>query len=132
MITERGNNSSPLTTWSAQMPVQADTRGRLRVTAVQRRELVAAFVASGESLPHFARRLGLKYSTVARWVQLRRGKGRARTPRLQLVEAVVDTPPASAGPALVLHLPGGVRTEVATPRQLTLAAQLIHSLARPC
>jgi hypothetical protein len=32
------------------------------------------FERSGESLPRFARRVGVKYSTLARWVQLSRSK----------------------------------------------------------
>ena len=39
------------------VPVMADTEGRLRVTKAQRREIMAAYGRSGESLPQFARRV---------------------------------------------------------------------------
>lgn len=115
------------------LPVMADTEGRLRVTKAQRRDLLAAFGRSGESLPQFARRLGIKYSTLARWVQLSRPKHARPKPALQLLEAVVESSPAHAvGALLVLQLPGGVRVEVADEKQAVLAAALIRALEKPC
>lgn len=115
------------------VPVVADANGRLRVTKAQRREILAAFGRSGESLPPFARRVGIKYSTLARWVQLSRPKHVGRKPSLRLLEAVVESPPAPAvGALLVLQLPGGVRLEVANETQAALAASLVRALAKPC
>jgi DNA-binding transcriptional regulator YiaG len=115
------------------LPVIADTKGRLRVTKVQRRDILAAFGRSGESLPRFARRMGLKYSTLARWVQLGRPKPSGRKPRLRLLEAIVESSAATAaGPVLVLQLPGGVRVEVADEKQAVLAAVMVQALAKPC
>ena len=115
------------------LPVIADTEGRLRVTKAQRRDILAAFGRSGESLPQFARRLGIKYSTLARWVQLSRPKHARPKPSLQLLEAVVESSPAHAvGALLALQLPGGVRVEVADERQAALAAVLVRALAKPC
>jgi transposase-like protein len=116
------------------VPVTADTKGRLRVSKAQRRDILAALARSGESLPQFARRTGLKYSTLANWVQRSRGsKPSGRSPRLRLLEAVVEpSQVAAAGSALVLQLPGGVRLEVTDERQATLAAMLVRALAKPC
>jgi len=115
------------------LPVIADTKGRLRVTKAQRRDILAAFGRSGESLPRFALRIGLKYSTLARWVQLSRPKACGRKPALRLLEAIVGSSPATAPDAmLVLQLPGGVRVEVADEKQATLAATLVRALAKPC
>ena len=66
------------------LPVVVDTQGRLRVTKAQRREILAALAHSGESVPQFARRTGLKYSTLARWVQRQRPKRTGRAPRLSV------------------------------------------------
>ena len=124
-----GNESVAL----PKLPVIADTEGRLRVTKAQRREILAAFGRSGESLPRFARRIGLKYSTLARWVQRSRPKPAGPKPSLQLLEAVVASPPArAAGALLVLQLPGGVRVEVANEQQAALAAALVRALEQPC
>ena len=116
------------------LPVIADTKGRLRVTKAQRRDILAAFGSSGESLPRFARRIGLKYSTLARWVQRNRPKqSPARKPPLRLLEAIVESAPATAtGSLLVLQLPGGVRVEVADEKQAAMAAMVVRALARPC
>jgi hypothetical protein len=84
-------------------------------------------------VPQFARRTGIKYSTLARWVQDRRPKPAARPPRLRLLEAVVASAPvAAAGTALVLQLPGGTHVEVADEKQAILAAILVRALTKPC
>lgn len=113
------------------VPVTADTQGRLRVSKSQRREILAALARSGESLPQFARRTGLKYSTLARWVQIRRPQHAGRAPRLRLLEAVID-PASGTGGTLVLQLPGGVRAEVADEKQAALAALLVRALGKSC
>jgi transposase-like protein len=115
------------------LPVVADTEGRLRVTKAQRREILAAYGRSGESLPRFARRAGVKYSTLARWVQLSRSKPSDPKPSLRLLEAVVDSPPVPPTKTLlVLQLPGGVRLEVAQEQQVALAAALVRALEKSC
>ena len=116
------------------VPVTADTKGRLRITKAQRRDILSALARSGESLPRFARRTGLKYSTLANWVQhSRRAKDSGRPPRLRLLEAVVASAHvAAAGSPLVLQLPGGVHLEVADEKQAVLAASLVRALAKPC
>lgn len=103
------------------------------MTKAQRRDILAAFGRSGESLPRFAKRVGIKYSTLARWVQLNRPQPTVPKPPLQLLEAVVDSAPVDAGgTVLVLQLPGGVRLEVANETQAALAASVVRALAKAC
>jgi hypothetical protein len=118
----------------SKVTVVADTKGRLRVSKGQRRDILAALARSGESLPQFARRTGLKYSTLANWVQhSRRPKRLGRQPRLRLLEAVVEsTQVVAAVTPLVLQLPGGVHLEVADEKQAVLAAILVRALTKPC
>ncbi len=136
MITASGsdNSSAVAAAVTPKVPVTADTKGRMRVSKAQRRDILAALARSGESLPQFARRTGLKYSTLANWVQRSRGsKPSRRPPRLRLLEAVVEPSQVSAaGSALVLQLPGGVRLEVADESQVALAARLVQALAKSC
>lgn len=75
-IATSGSDNSPISAAAVmpKVPVMADTQGRLRVAKAQRRDILAAFGNSGESLPRFARWIGLKYSTLARWVQRNRPK----------------------------------------------------------
>jgi len=135
MITASGsdNSSDAGSAVLPKLPVIADTKGRVRVTKAQRRDILAALARSGESLPRFARRIGLKYSTLARWVQVSRAKPVGRKPALRLLEALVESAPvAAAGTVLVLQLPGGGRVEVADEKQAALAAMLVRALAKPC
>jgi len=116
---------------AAKLPVHLDTKGRLRVSQAQRRDILAALTRSGESLPRFAARTGLKYSTLARWVQHdRRRQPPGRKPAVRLLEAVVR-PPAPA-PALLVHLPGGARVELRAASQVPLMAALVRALEQPC
>ena len=136
MITTSGSDNSSVAPGAAlpKLPVTADTKGRLRVSKAQRRDILSALVRSGEGLPQFARRTGLKYSTLANWVKHSRGGKRSgRQPRLRLLEAVVESPPAAAsGTLLVLQLPVGVRVEVADEKQAALAAMVVRELSKPC
>jgi len=136
MITTSGSDNSSVASAVVmpKLPVVADTKGRLRVSKAQRRDILATLARSGESLPQFARRTGLKYSTLANWVQKSsRSKRSGRQPRVRLLEAVVETSQVAAtGTALVLQLPGGVRVEVADEKQAVLAALLVRALTKSC
>lgn len=113
------------------LPVTVDTRGRVRVTPEQRRQLLAEFARSGESAPSFARRLGLKYSTFAAWIlRARRSRRSPAKPPLRLLEAVV-TPTATNLP-LVLQLPGGARVELRDASHLPLVVALVRALEKSC
>jgi len=135
MITARGadHSSEVLAAVLPKLPATVDTQGRLRVSTAQRREILAVLARSGESLPQFARRTGLKYATLARWVQRNRPKRLGQPPQLRLLEAMVaPTPATGTDPRLVLQLPGGVRVEVTDEKQVTLAASLVRALTQPC
>ena len=91
--------------------------------------------AAGVSAVQFAQRAGLKYSTLAGWLQrYRRSKPVGRAQPVRMLEAVVD--PAQGGPppsSLTLHLPGGAQMEVGNGAQAALAAELVRALAQgPC
>src|SRR5271154_5922365 len=98
MITTSGSDNSTVASGAVlpKLPVLADTKGRLRISKAQRRDILTALIRSGEGLPQFARRTGLKYSTLANWVKHSRGGKRSgRQPRLRLLEAVVDPSPVT-------------------------------------
>jgi transposase-like protein len=128
MITTRGAENAPAA--QPQLPVALDTRGRVRVTKEQRQVILAELARSGASLPKFAQRTGLKYSTLAAWVaRARRAKRSISPPPLRLLEAVVSPPTPLA---LQVQLPGGARLEIQEVSQVSLAAALVHALAKPC
>ncbi len=117
------------------VPVTVDTKGRIRASKEQRRAILAKFERSGVSAAQFAMLTGLKYSTLAGWLQrYRRTKPPARARQVRLLEAVAAAPGTGGqNPAvLVLALPGGVRLEVVDERQAALAAVLVRALAKAC
>ena len=109
-------------------------------TPVDRREtLLAEFDRSGLSGKQFARLSGIKYSTFAYWLQCRKRRSvspssKIGPPRQQVawLEAVVQQGMPSGGTALMLHLPGGVRAELASPQHIHLAAALVRALEKSC
>ena len=119
------------------VPVTLDTQGRVRASKEQRRLILVEFERSGGSAARFAKQTGLKYSTLAGWLQrYRRAKPQGRAPQARLLEAVVEpTPPKPGAPnqgVLVLELPGGAHVEIRDVKQAALAAALVGELARSC
>jgi transposase-like protein len=108
-----------------------DSKGRVRASKEQRRVILAEFERRGVSAARFAKLTGLKYSTLAGWLQrYRRAKPQGRARQVRLLEAVVEQAPPSM--ALVLHLPGGARLEIRDANQAVLAAALVRALASSC
>ena len=113
--------------------LKMDTRGRVCVSKEQRNAILDEFERSGVSAAQFAKLVGLKYSTLAGWRQRhRRAKPPGRSPRVRLLEALVD-PDLSGGssPAVLLFLPGEIRLEVRSAAQVPLAAALVKALQPP-
>ena len=116
--------------------LKQDVMGRVRSTPERRAAVVAEFRRSGLSGYRFAHLAGMKYPTLMAWVKRDSGS----TPAVRkanvkqrplLLEAVVGGP-AGTVPPLLVQLGGGVRLELTDAGQLTLAAQLIQTLQRPC
>ncbi len=120
---------------AAKLPVTVDTRGRVRTSREQRRLILGEFERSGVSAVEFARRAGLKYSTLAGWRHRHRRSHRpGRLRPVRLLEAVLPAaslPALSARAALPLLLPGGARLELTCAAQLPLAAALLRELEKP-
>lgn len=115
--------------------LRADVRGRVRRSAAQRAEILAAFDQSGVSAAEFARLVGVKYPTLAGWLH-RRGRARGevgpgRAQAVRFVEAAVPPPPPEAPAPLELELPGGVRLRLTEPAQVPLVVALLRGLG-PC
>lgn len=81
-----------------------DNRGRRRVTAERRAELVTAYEGSGLTMAAFARREGINYTTLAHWVmKLRRTAPTA--PAIRFAEVKL---PMAESVALEVQLPDGL------------------------
>jgi transposase-like protein len=114
------------------VPATVDSKGRVRTSKEQRRIILAEYERSGVSAARFAQQTGLKYSTLAGWLQrYRRSKSRGRAPTMRLLEAVVEQDPGDQLP-LVLEMPGGVKVQITDARQAALAAVMLRGLQQPC
>ena len=117
------------------VPVTVDTKGRVRASKEQRRVILAEFERSGVSAARFAKQTGLKYSTLAGWLQrYRRAKPQARARQVRLLEAVVEQTRSDGKDmsGLVVEFAGGARMEISNASQAALAADLLHALIKPC
>jgi hypothetical protein len=124
-----------LTTTAGEEVIKTDLLGRRRTSAARREALLGEFDQSGLSAKQFAELSGIKYQTLATWLQKRRQQGLAPVKAVNGVkwlEAVMEQAQGGAGEnplALVLHLPGGARVEIADARQAALAAALLRALS---
>lgn len=110
--------------------VNSDSKGRLRISKEQRKEVLARFEQSGMSAAKFAVVSGIKYSTLAGWLQrYRRPKSRV-TKGVRLVEVIGANPVTKpgSGTGLTVHLPGSVRVELSCLTQVPLAVALLEAL----
>ena len=117
---------------AAKLQVTIDTKGRVRTSREQRRLILDEFERSGVSAVEFARRSGLKYSTLAGWRHRHRRSKRPGPVRpVRLLEAVLPDSSRPAPAALPVLLPGGARLELSCAAQLPLAAALFRELEKP-
>lgn len=120
--------------------MKADRRGRLRFSPEQRTSLLKAYQASGLSGPRFAALHGMKYPTLANWVQkskrTRETQAASPGPRMLSFIAAEVVPVAESGHSdpLEVILPGGGRINIAGSAQVALAAALLRELqsSPPC
>jgi transposase-like protein len=105
--------------------LRADARGRVRRSAGQRAEILAAFEQSGVSAAEFARLVGVKYPTLAGWLH-RRERRPGKAPAVRFVEAAVPTPETFA--PLELELPGHVKLRLTESGQVPLVVALLRGL----
>ncbi len=119
--------------------MKVDAAGRVWASRERRESILDEFERSGLPATKFAACIGMKYPTLASWVQKRRrqrernlaGAGAPGAPgaaTLRWVEATLGA--SGAGCVLCVHLPGGARIEMGDAAQVALAAQLLRALAQ--
>ena len=116
-------------------PLRSDAKGRVRMPAAKREEILGEFDRSGASGVEFARMIGVKYPTFAGWLRRRgprpavaRRRGRPKKEPVQFVEATIPGGPVEP---LVVELPRAVRVRVTASGQIPLVLELLRSL-EPC
>ena len=124
-----------------------DTRGRVRVPKARREMLLDEWERSGGSAAQFADYVGIKYSTLANWIQKRRKQAGLRASSLKpgaldsnqsdgrWVEAILENNPEPKGleSTLRIYFTAGAYCQISNAREAGLAAELLGRLgARKC
>ena len=134
-------------TFNTEGPVQIlgqDTQGRVLVGPERREALLAEYDRSGMSAVKFAQYVGIKYSTLAYWIQSRRRRKQRQEKSLikagadaeagksngSWVEAVLEHGSASGmpGAGLRIYFAGGAYCQIGNAAEAALAAQLLGQL----
>lgn len=114
--------------------LKSDTRGRVRVSAKRRGELLAEFERSGLSGARFASLHGINYQTFMGWRRKRptAAPGMIKPPPADLgFREVLIAPVLQSSSTLEIELPGQIRLTIANREQAHLAAHLIRHLHGP-
>jgi hypothetical protein len=104
-----------LTTEAGDEVIRADVLGRMRTSSARRESLLNEFEKSGLSAKKFAELSGIKYQTLATWLQKRRQQGQTPVKAANTVkwlEAVVQEaqgPATRTASVVMLRLPGGAQ-----------------------
>lgn len=114
--------------------VRFDRRGRLRYSPEQKAALLEAYDASGLSGPKFAALHGVKYQTLAAWIQKRKRAGSSPGLPAPAGWSLLEVESLASGfcDGVTVRLPGGAELRVANMNGVALAAALIRELSRPC
>jgi hypothetical protein len=132
-------------TLAAEQPGQIlsqDARGHVLVTRERRESLLTEYDRSGMSGVKFAQYVGIKYSTLAYWLQRRRQQrqkekslikaGDAKPGRSKggWIEAVVENPsgPGMSAGTLRIYFAGGAYCQISSADEMALAAELLGRL----
>ena len=114
--------------------LKQDAAGRVWTPRDRREAVLDEFERSGLPATKFAAHVGVKYPTLAAWVQKRRKSRPAAGVPAQATAGSVRWMEASVMSGLLearglsIHLPGGARLEVLDATQAVLAAQVLRAL----
>jgi len=108
--------------------LKLDSRGHVLISPERRAELLEEFDRSGMTGAGFARHYGIKYTTFAHWIRMR--KRESLTPKpgpdKKFLLVTGETPPSSS--AIVIELPHGAKVSVTTEREAQLVGTLLRSI----
>jgi transposase-like protein len=106
--------------------LKVDSRGRVQVSPERRAALLEEFDRSGMTGAAFAKYYGIKYTTFAHWIRMRKKARRAGEKRAPFL--LVTSEPNTKAKGVVIHLPNGASLKVADAAQAELAGAVIRAL----
>ena len=126
------------TTTNEPLILKTDALGRVYMPKERREAILDAFERSSMSGQAFAAHVGVKYPTLATWLQRRRHKRgdyvgkeskKGRVPPIALLEAVVDSKPSPGMGTLKVETAQGLKLCIGSSDDVTLAAELLSALS---
>jgi hypothetical protein len=118
--------------------VRTDALGRVRMSRAAREQILKEFDESGLSGARFAKLVGVRYPTFARW-RLQRARSASLSvralpkPKVQWAEAVVEpAEPSQGNLPLRIVLSAGAAIELRHTSHVNLAAAFLRELERTC
>ena len=106
--------------------LKVDSRGRIQISPERRSALLEEFDRSGMTGAGFARHYGIKYTTFAHWIRMRKKEsmGGSNPEKFLLVTAE----PHAKAEEVLIQLPNGASLSVASIAQAELAGAVIGAL----
>ncbi len=111
--------------------LKLDSRGRVQISPERREALLEEFDRSGMTGAGFARHYGIKYTTFAHWIRMRkraRGHVEQSSSRDKFMLVSQEGAACTSTSGLTIDLPHGAKVTISTPAQAELAGALIRSI----
>ena len=111
---------------TAHQLLKVDSRGRIQISPERRSALLEEFDRSGMTGAGFARHYGIKYTTFAHWIRMRKKKRMAGSSPEKFLLVTAET--SSKAEEVLIHLPNGASLSVTSTTQAELAGAVIRAL----
>jgi len=124
-------SSTDLEVEPAQELLKLDSRGRIQISSERRTALLDEFDRSGMTGAGFARHYGIKYTTFAHWIRMRKKAAQQQqhaNPGTGEKFLLVTNREPTSSPGLTVDLPHGAKVNIATTAEAELVGALIRSL----
>ena len=106
--------------------LKVDSRGRVQISRERRLTLLEEFDRSGMTGAGFARHYGIKYTTFANWIRMRKKERMVGSSPEKFL--LVTAEPHAKAEGVLIQLPNGASLSVASPAQAELAGAVIRAL----
>ena len=106
--------------------LKVDSRGRVQISPERRMALLEEFERSGMTGAGFARHYGIKYTTFANWIRMRKKERIVGSTPEKFLLVTAETSGKAEG--VLIQLPNGASLSVTNTAQAELAGAVIRAL----
>ena len=108
--------------------LKLDSRGHVLISPERRAYLLEEFDRSGMTGAGFARHYGIKYTTFAHWIRMRKRANRSAKTGSDKKFLLITSETPSSNSGVVIDLPHGAKVSVTTEREAQLVGILLRSI----